>query len=234
MTVPPGPHRPSVYTDPASGQSYSVDPRTGQTYWLDQPGPGPQGSPAAPAAGQPLPPRGPARKRRWLRSTLIGVAASFAALMALGGVLNALGVKPDAKTVAAATPQPTTLSFHTPTPSTTAHASPTAKPKVTATPKATAHAPTTVAGSAGGCALTTKEDLIYWSKTPTLPPAAQVIGDVNLALCVPTVDTIVQMTPAGPGYCTVIARLADNPRYNADAVPAKRPQHALATYGSAC
>lgn len=40
-----------IYTDPVSGQRYSVDPSTGRSYWLPDPGPNPGTSAFAPVSG---------------------------------------------------------------------------------------------------------------------------------------------------------------------------------------
>jgi len=109
----------------------------------------------------------------------------------------------------------------------------TAPPPTTSPPPA--KAPPAAAGSVTtACRLTPTEDLIERDITPRIPPSAILIGNVNLVLCKPTVDTIQQTTPSGPGYCTQIARSADNPGYNPDATPAAPLRKIIAQYGSAC
>ncbi len=102
----------------------------------------------------------------------------------------------------------------------------------------TSPAPTKAPPAAGSattaCRLTPTEDLIERLVTPRLPPSAIVVGNVDGVLCKPTVDTIQQTTPSGPGYCTQIARSADNPGYNPDATPAAPLRKVIAQYGSAC
>ncbi len=97
----------------------------------------------------------------------------------------------------------------------------------TTTTSATPAPPTTA------CALKLKEDLIERLITPGIPPYAIAVGDVS-GTCKPTVDTIGDTTPSGPGYCTQIARAADNPGYNADANPAPALRKIVAQAGASC
>jgi hypothetical protein len=38
-----------------------------------------------------------------------------------------------------------------------------------------------------------------------MTPSAQVLGSVDLVNCRPTLDSLRQATPTGPGYCTQVA-----------------------------
>ncbi len=93
-----------------------------------------------------------------------------------------------------------------------------------------AEAPST----SGTCHLKYKEDLIERSIAPGVQPDSMLVGDVVLALCLPTVEAIRVQTPSGPGYCTQIARVADNPGYQDDVRPAKPLKKVLAQYGDGC
>jgi hypothetical protein len=87
---------------------------------------------------------------------------------------------------------------------------------------------------AASCSLHIKDDLIFWSRVPGLPDSALIQGDVNFGACKPSVDTLEQESPMQPGYCSALARSADNPGYNPESKPAPRPQHILVEYGPAC
>lgn len=84
------------------------------------------------------------------------------------------------------------------------------------------------------CALTTSRDIIVRDVTPRLPPAAQVLGDVDYAKCRPSVETLPEEAPTGPGYCTQIAWASDNPGYNADATPAAPLKKVIVEVGPGC
>jgi hypothetical protein len=66
----------------------------------------------------------------------------------------------------------------------------------------------------------TDRDLIIWQKFPRLVADALEVGDVNMALCKPTLDSWRDGTPTGPGYCSKIAWAADNPGYDVEVKPA--------------
>jgi len=88
--------------------------------------------------------------------------------------------------------------------------------------------------SATSCALTTKDDLIAWFRAPGTQDTAQVLGDVDLSQCKPTVDTWNQTSPHNAGFCSILAKAKDNSGYNADASPATRPKHPIIAIGPAC
>lgn len=107
----------------------------------------------------------------------------------------------------------------------------------TSTPSAapTTSAPdTTTSASSAACNLKTQRDVILRYVTPSLPPSAQVVGDVDLALCETTFDSLARTTSTDPGFCTTAAFASDNPDYNADAVPAAPLKKVQAQAGAAC
>jgi hypothetical protein len=77
----------------------------------------------------------------------------------------------------------------------------------------------------------TDRDLIIWQKFPRLIADALEVGDVNLALCRPTLDSWRDGTPTGPGYCSKIAWAADNPGYDVEIKPAPPLKKVLDTVG---
>jgi uncharacterized lipoprotein YajG len=93
-------------------------------------------------------------------------------------------------------------------------------------------APATASKLEKSCTLETKEDLIERHVDPESPAWAVLVGDMNLAACKKTVDSLV-VTP-GAGYCVQVARAADNPGYNVDAQPAARLRKVIASVGEGC
>lgn len=87
---------------------------------------------------------------------------------------------------------------------------------------------------ASPCALEHEHDLIVWTTKPHAPAAAVLVSDVNPAACRLTVDEFRGTSPTGPGYCSVLARPADNPGYDPEAAPAPKPAVILQQYGPAC
>jgi hypothetical protein len=61
-----------------------------------------------------------------------------------------------------------------------------------------------------------------------------VLGSYVAATCEPTAKMFQDTSPTGPGYCTIAAYASDNPGYDTDATPAKRPRKALVRVGPAC
>ena len=68
--------------------------------------------------------------------------------------------------------------------------------------------------------------------SPGLPPSAQLLGDVSIATCGPTVEFIRSTALTDPGFCTSVALASDNPGYDFDAAPAL--QAVIAAFGPAC
>lgn len=101
-------------------------------------------------------------------------------------------------------------------------------------PAHTSATPTATKTAGGTCRLKTKRDVIVRTVAPGLPAAAQVIGDVDLAQCRPTMDTLPAESPHEAGYCTQAAYADDNPGYNADATPARRLKKVVVSVGPAC
>jgi hypothetical protein len=77
-------------------------------------------------------------------------------------------------------------------------------------------------------------DIIVRYITPTLPPAAQVLGAYNLGTCQSTLDSLRHTSPTDAGNCTQAAWASDNPGYNADATPAKPLRKVVEAIGPAC
>ncbi|MFF3876010.1 hypothetical protein [Streptomyces sp. NPDC001978] len=77
-------------------------------------------------------------------------------------------------------------------------------------------------------------DVIVWIKSPGVPDSAQVLGNYNLATCKTTFQWLQQTSPTEAGNCTEAAWASDNPGYNADATPAKRPKKVQLAVGPAC
>lgn len=63
---------------------------------------------------------------------------------------------------------------------------------------------------------------------------AQVLGNYILATCEPTLKMLQETSPTDAGNCTEAAWASDNPGYNADAEPAKRPKNVQMAVGPAC
>jgi len=60
------------------------------------------------------------------------------------------------------------------------------------------------------------------------------LGDLDLAHCRPTVETLQVISPLGAGYCTQAAWADQNPGYETDAVPAPPLKHVLVSIGAGC
>ncbi|MDB4872549.1 MAG: hypothetical protein JWL97_3553 [Gemmatimonadales bacterium] len=84
------------------------------------------------------------------------------------------------------------------------------------------------------CKLKQTRDLIVRMVVPHLPPAAEVLGDVDYGNCRSTLETLPNASPHDPGYCTQIAWASDNRGYNADATPAARLKKVILAIGPAC
>lgn len=81
---------------------------------------------------------------------------------------------------------------------------------------------------------TPKRDVIVWSKVPGLPDSAQRLGEYSIATCRTTFEDLPATSPTQDGYCTLAAWASDNPGYNTDATPAKRPKKVQVSVGPAC
>lgn len=113
------------------------------------------------------------------------------------------------------------------TPTTSSHsavapvrsASPTVKPKASPSPKK--ECPTV-------------GDVIVWMKVKGVPDSAQMLGGNGYPNCQSTFEMVRKTSPNVPGACTEAAWASDNPGYDADATPAKRPKHVQVAVGPAC
>lgn len=63
---------------------------------------------------------------------------------------------------------------------------------------------------------------------------AEVLGSYVVATCQTTFDMVKTTSPTEAGACTEAAWASDNPGYNADADPAKRPKDVQVAIGPAC
>jgi hypothetical protein len=90
------------------------------------------------------------------------------------------------------------------------------------------------AAPSASCALPNGRDLIVRYVVPGVTPAAQVLGEVDLATCVSTLDDLQQTSPTGAGYCTQAGWVDQNPGYNADATPAPPIPHVVEEVGAGC
>lgn len=77
-------------------------------------------------------------------------------------------------------------------------------------------------------------DVIVWMKVKGIPDSAQLLGGNGYPNCQSTFDMVRSTSPNVPGACTEAAWVSDNPGYDADATPAKRPKHVQVAVGPAC
>jgi hypothetical protein len=82
-------------------------------------------------------------------------------------------------------------------------------------------------------------DIYVWYVVPGLPDSAQELGGEwtwNHATnsCQTSVQIVIATAPQGPGYCTAVGYVSDNPGYDADATPAKRLENVTDESGAAC
>jgi hypothetical protein len=89
------------------------------------------------------------------------------------------------------------------------------------------------AASAAACSLPSTGDLIVRRTVPRLPVSALVVSDVDTVHCRSTVDTL-SATPLGSGYCTQVAKEADNPGYRTAARPAAPLRNVILQVGAGC
>ena len=80
------------------------------------------------------------------------------------------------------------------------------------------------------------EDLIERDVVAGQQPTALTLGDVGFISgeCKATVDTLAATVADKPGYCSQLARGADNPGYSVDAVPAAPLRKVIAQAGPSC
>ncbi|MFC8676700.1 hypothetical protein ACFUEN_28945 [Streptomyces griseorubiginosus] len=105
---------------------------------------------------------------------------------------------------------------------------------VTPRAAATSSSPPTAAASRPAKSCTPTRDVIIWSKVPGISDSAQIVGNYTLATCKTTFEDLPDTSPTEAGYCTLAAWASDNPGYNADARPAKRPKKVQVAVGPAC
>ncbi|MFJ8798512.1 hypothetical protein [Streptomyces sp. NPDC102487] len=99
---------------------------------------------------------------------------------------------------------------------------------------ATQSKPSAAAGKPAHKACSSPRDVIVWSKVPGLADSSQRLGGYNLATCETTFDSLRHTSPTQAGYCTLAAWASDNPGYDTDAAPAKRPKAVQVSVGPDC
>lgn len=77
------------------------------------------------------------------------------------------------------------------------------------------------------CDLPTTNKLIIWHHAPAAEDRAEMVGETDLYTCKPMLDELrgPALGPTGPGYCSKVAWLSDNPGYStliSPAVPLKK------------
>lgn len=84
------------------------------------------------------------------------------------------------------------------------------------------------------CALTSAGILIERVVAPGQPALALSISDIDTVHCASNVDTLAMNSTTAAGYCTQLARSADNPGYDVKAFPAPPLRNVVAQVGAAC
>ncbi|WP_369043483.1 hypothetical protein [Streptomyces sp. Midd1] len=95
-------------------------------------------------------------------------------------------------------------------------------------------APSAAARKPAHTACSSTRDVIVWSKVPGLADSSQRLGGYNLATCETTFDSLQHTSPTQAGYCTLAAWASDNPGYDTDSTPAKRPKAVQVSVGPDC
>lgn len=124
----------------------------------------------------------------------------------------------------------------------TASRTPAQPPRTSATPPAASHAASPAAQPATSapapdaptCALAKAPDVYVRYVVPGIPSDAQELGGVDEVNCQSTLDYIRKTSPTGPGYCTQVALVSDNPGYNAEVSPAKPLKKVIEAVGAGC
>jgi len=112
--------------------------------------------------------------------------------------------------------------------------------KATTNPKAKSKAATIKAeATACGDRPNASGDIYLWILSPGTPAIAQELGGEwgwNYATnqCLTSVQLMLAAAPTGPGTCTQVGYVKDNPSYDADAEPAKRLKVLAGEIGPAC
>jgi hypothetical protein len=107
-------------------------------------------------------------------------------------------------------------------------------PAPAATPAAATREAAASPAPSRSCALKTTFDYIVRDAEPGLPALAQVIGNVDLANCTPTLQDFAQTAGQAQGECTSIALASANPGYNVNASPAPPLRKVLMRAGPGC
>ncbi|MET7746181.1 hypothetical protein [Streptomyces sp. NPDC005385] len=94
--------------------------------------------------------------------------------------------------------------------------------------------PSSAAGKPGHKTCHSSRDVIVWTKVPELPDSSMRLGGYNLATCETTFDSLRHTSPTQAGYCTLAAWASDNPGYDTEATPAKRPKAVQVSVGPDC
>lgn len=143
---------------------------------------------------------------------------------------------PNTPAPSAAATSPTSNPSPDPKPSTaqpSAAASPgTAAQAAAGAPQATPAPASPTTPTTTGC--TPTRDIIVRFVVPGLPPSSELLGDVAVATCEPTFQSLEKTSPKNPGYCTEAAWASDNPGYQDDVTPAPPLKKVQVAYGPAC
>jgi len=153
------------------------------------------------------------------------ITTAAMAVFALAGCGGTTGKTVGAATTTSSKPLPVSAS------ASSASTPPPAAPSISSPAPAPVAAPAT---SAASCMPT--EDLIERDIVPGQQPTAFTLGNVGLMTgqCKATVDTLADTVADKPGFCSQLARAADNSGYNIDAVPATPLRKVIAQAGPGC
>jgi hypothetical protein len=195
---------------------------------------------------QPQPPYRPGAARRSRRSwpqrhkVLTVISGTFGAFILIGaiGAATSHGNRPPAPTAAVSTTAPATTEAATQQPTATQQAT----GKASARPKASRNAKavrTPDPADACDARPDASGDIYVWMMTPGVPPLAQELGGEGrwnsaARTCQTSVQLIISSAPTTPGNCTQVGYVADNPRYDPNATPARPLKIVAAEIGPAC
>jgi len=182
----------------------------------------------------PMPPRPP--KRGNTKKIALIVLGSVVGLFIVLAVIGAIIGPPKTSNTASQTIVVTKSASPSPAPMTSVKPSP--KPAPTTAKPAPTHAPTkakpAAAPSPTGCGKPDDRDVYVWYKVPGIEDSAQRLGELDLANCTLTVDSVIATSPTGAGYCTEVGYVDQNPGYDPDATPAKPLKNIANEIGGGC
>lgn len=190
------------------------------------PQPQPQWGPPAPQK-----PRGSAKK------VILIVLGSVVGLIVAPAIIGAIGGPPKTNNAASETTVVTkAATISAAIPSTAAKPSP--KPDATTAKPSPTHTATKAAKVAAtpspSCTLPDDRDMYVWTRGVGVEDDAQEIGEADLSECITSVQLIMETSATGPGYCTEIGYVDQNPGYDVNATPAKPLKHIVDEVGAGC